>query len=88
LRYGSVVPDEPGMSECVTDTDAGLAGRQRAFRQRIGRSGIMVQTVASPDQLELLLYQMRQSVESVPLLSSTEGTSCGTTGSRPFPLAH
>jgi hypothetical protein len=87
LRYGSAVPDEPGMSYTelefaeaeaeglprlvflldeqaaaglaglLADADAGLAARQRAFRERIGRSGLMVRGVASPDQLELLLYQ-------------------------------
>jgi hypothetical protein len=85
LRYGSAVPDEPGMSytelefaeaaaaglprlvflldeagaaaEVLADADPGLAGRQRAFRERLKHSGITVQAVASPDQLELLLYQ-------------------------------
>jgi hypothetical protein len=86
LRYGSAVPDEPGMSYTelefaeaaalglprlvflleekaagpaggLADTDPGLAARQRAFRERIRASGLMVQAVASPDQLELLLYQ-------------------------------
>jgi hypothetical protein len=85
FRYGSPVPDEPGMSytelefaeagraglprlvflldeagaapEFLADPDPGLAARQRAFRERLKHSGITVRAVASPDQLELLLYQ-------------------------------
>jgi WD40 repeat protein len=50
--------DEAGASAgWLADPDPGLAARQRAFREQIGRSGLMVQKVASPDQLELLLYQ-------------------------------
>ena len=37
--------------------DARYEDRQQAFRQRLQDSGLQVPRVASPDQLELLLYQ-------------------------------
>ena len=37
--------------------DATYEQRQQAFRQRLLASGLMVQRVADPDQLELLVYQ-------------------------------
>ena len=39
------------------DQEAGRRARQRAFRDRLRKAGVAVGTVASPDQLELVLYQ-------------------------------
>jgi hypothetical protein len=102
LRYGSEVPDEPGMSytelefaeagaaglprlvflvdearaapEFLADADPVLAARQRAFRERLKHSGITVQAVASPDQLELLLYQ---SLTELPARTAAPGGQPG-----------
>ena len=41
----------------VFDQEAGRRARQRAFRDRLREAGVAVGTVASPDQLELVLYQ-------------------------------
>ena len=41
----------------VFDQEADRRERQRAFRDRLREAGVTVATVASPDQLELLLYQ-------------------------------
>jgi hypothetical protein len=41
----------------VFDQEAGHRARQRAFRDRLREAGVAVGTVASPDQLELVLYQ-------------------------------
>ena len=44
----------------VFDQEADRRDRQRAFRERLHEAGITVRTVASPDQLELMLYQALQ----------------------------
>jgi hypothetical protein len=49
----------------VFDQEADRRDRQRAFRERLHEAGITVRTVASPDQLELMLYQALQ--ESRPV---------------------
>jgi hypothetical protein len=41
----------------VFDQEAGRRDRQRGFRARLREAGVTVGTVASPDQLELMLYQ-------------------------------
>ena len=46
----------------VFDQEADRRERQRAFRDRLREAGVTVRTVASPDQLELMLYQaLRES---------------------------
>jgi hypothetical protein len=59
--------DEAGAAaEFLADADPGLAARQRAFRERIRHSGLMVRAVASPERLELLLYQSLTELPSRP----------------------
>jgi hypothetical protein len=100
FRYGSAVPDEPGMSytelefaeagraglprlvflldekaaadrpEFLADPDTGLAARQRMFRERLENSGITVRAVASPGDLELLLYQSLTELPGRPAAPS------------------
>ena len=41
----------------VFDQEMDRRARQRAFRERLREAGVTMRTVASPDQLELLLYQ-------------------------------
>jgi hypothetical protein len=49
----------------LLDSDPDLQARQRAFRNRLRDAGIMLATVAGPEQLELELLQALQ--ESHPL---------------------
>ena len=44
----------------LLDEDPGLQARQRAFRGRLRDAGIMAATVASPEQLEVVLLQALQ----------------------------
>ena len=46
----------------LLDHDAGLQGRQRAFRDRLAGSGVTVASVASPEQLEVSLLHALQSI--------------------------
>ena len=79
LRYGSPVRDEPEMSYTelefpptrVFDQEADRQDRQRAFRARLREAGVTVGTVASPEQLELMLYQAL--LESRPAAPAAAG---------------
>jgi hypothetical protein len=44
--------------------DERYGDRQQAFRQRLQDSGLLVQRVASPEQLELVLYQALRDIRS------------------------
>ena len=55
----------------VFDQEADRQDRQRAFRARLREEGVMVGTVASPEQLELMLYQAL--LESRPAAAAAGG---------------
>jgi hypothetical protein len=62
-------PSPPGG---LLETDPDFRARQAAFRQRLRESGVTVRVAASPEQLELLLFQALQesrlaTVSSAPL---------------------
>jgi tetratricopeptide (TPR) repeat protein len=60
----------PIQSTVLLEDDPGFRVRQAAFRQRLRDSGVTVRTVATPDQLELLLFQAL--LESRPALAKAE----------------
>ena len=58
----------------VFDQEEDRWGRQRAFRDRLREAGVTVRTIASPDQLELMLYQaLLESRPVVPAAAAAGG---------------
>ena len=47
----------PVLSDALLEGESAFQARQAAFRQRLRGAGVTVRTVASPEQLELLLFQ-------------------------------
>jgi tetratricopeptide (TPR) repeat protein len=69
----------PIPSRRLLDEEPGFRARQAAFRQRLRDTGVTVHMIASPEQLELVLFQALQ--ESRLAAGATVGS-----GQRDFPL--
>ena len=68
----------PVLSDVLLEAESAFQARQAAFRQRLRGAGVTVRTVASPEQLELLLFQaLLESRPTVagPAQSHPRGTS-------------
>ena len=61
LDEDTAVPNPPPR---LRDADPGLQARQRAFRAELRDAGVMAGKFASPDQLELLLFQALKELET------------------------
>ena len=56
------------------DHEPDRRAKQLAFRERLGSAGLTVRTVATPDQLELALYQaLRESQPTMPEAAAGPG---------------
>jgi hypothetical protein len=67
------------------DQEADRRKRQQAFRARLHGAGVTVRKVASPDELELLLYQaLRESSPAAPAPAAAGRARVSEVGSGPY----
>jgi tetratricopeptide (TPR) repeat protein len=68
----------PLLPDALLEGESAFRARQAAFRQRLRDAGVTVRTVASPDRLELLLFQA---------LLEARATAAGPAPSHPRPVS-